>query len=60
MNNEFICSKKCPICKSDNQCGLESCWCTNEYFPHEVFELIPNEFKGRSCICKPCLESFKK
>ncbi|WP_332629019.1 cysteine-rich CWC family protein [Halalkalibacter flavus] len=60
MNDEFTCSNKCPICKNDNHCGYHSCWCTKEWFPHEIFELVPKELKNKSCICKACLDSFNK
>ncbi len=64
MNNEFA-HKKCPICGKGNNCinvtskPHGTCWCSNEYFPKEIFELIPAQQLRKSCICKDCLDKFK-
>ncbi|MGA9174339.1 MAG: cysteine-rich CWC family protein [Thermoactinomyces sp.] len=55
----------CPICGQDNACGNlsdrphETCWCTDEIFPREIFALVPPEQLNKSCICRDCLEKFK-
>ncbi|QGQ48688.1 cysteine-rich CWC family protein [Metabacillus sediminilitoris] len=51
---------KCPICSKGNNCGYHSCWCTKEYFPKEIFELVPDNQLRKSCICKECLDKFKE
>jgi hypothetical protein len=38
----------------------DTCWCSAEKFPNEIFELVPAESKRRHCICKKCLSTFKK
>lgn len=53
----------CPICHQVNNCGngnQETCWCRNEFFPSEIFDLVPTEQMRKACICKVCLESFRR
>lgn len=53
----------CPICAKDNKCEVtasEGCWCTRETFPQAIFELVEDEKRGKVCICKECLDKFKK
>jgi Cysteine-rich CWC len=38
----------------------DTCWCSTEKFPNEIFELVPAESNRRHCICKKCLVTFKK
>jgi len=56
--------KICPICGKDNNCGYEkglgSCWCSNIEIPEELKLQVPNELKGKACICEDCVEEFKK
>ncbi|MDF2652679.1 MAG: hypothetical protein K0Q73_8484 [Paenibacillus sp.] len=56
----------CPICRMNNKCGVTAgmpeggkCWCMEgPRFPKEIFELIAAEERGKSCICKDCLDKF--
>ncbi|MFC5650228.1 cysteine-rich CWC family protein [Paenibacillus solisilvae] len=53
----------CPICAQTNKCDLtasEGCWCTREIFPQAIFELVDDRKKGKACICKECLDQFKR
>ncbi|MGM7722260.1 cysteine-rich CWC family protein [Metabacillus sp. Hm71] len=50
---------ECPICGKYNNCGYESCWCSKECFPREIFDLLPEHQLRKSCICKECLDYFK-
>lgn len=56
----------CPLCGRDNGCAgaagrsHEGCWCAGEVFPQEIFERVPEEFIGKACICKECLDAFKR
>lgn len=54
--------KICPICGKNNNCkhGQGECWCGTVKFPKEIFDLIPEDKKGKACICKSCLEEFIK
>ncbi|MBD3919464.1 cysteine-rich CWC family protein [Paenibacillus sp. PR3] len=63
MNDQT--AAKCPICSSDNRCGNvtgnpNACWCSKEYFPQEIFKLVPKDQIDVSCICKACLDKFKE
>jgi len=57
-------AKTCPLCGKDNRCGLlgqnptEPCWCTQEVFPSKLLERVPEDSKGKACICRECLEKF--
>ncbi len=50
--------KVCPICGKDNNCqhGKEKCWCTKVKVPKHVLDLVPEDKKGKACICKSCIE----
>lgn len=52
----------CPLCGQDNNCqhDHEKCWCVSAVFPKDIFVLIPEEKRGRACICETCLEKHKK
>ena len=55
----------CPLCGKTNNCcygkdkSLGICWCNQETFPTEIFELIPEKDIRVKCICKECLNRFK-
>lgn len=59
-------SENCPLCMKSNNCcnsqdkSLGVCWCSEEIFPKEIFEIVPADELRRTCICKSCLEEFKK
>ncbi len=58
----------CPLCDLPNQCGKEDpnnkidgrCWCATEIIPREIFKLVPEEKLNKACICKKCLDKFRK
>ena len=55
--------KICPFCKKDNNCKVlkpSSCWCMRIKIPDELKALVPIKNKMKSCICKNCVEEFKK
>jgi hypothetical protein len=53
--------RTCPLCGKDNNCqhNAESCWCATVTFPKHVLDMIPEEKKGKACICKECLEKYR-
>ena len=56
----------CPLCGRENNCsyakGLfhEGCWCETTEVPMELRERIPEELRGKSCICKECVMEYKR
>lgn len=56
----------CPICGKENNCayqkGLahENCWCKDIKVPKELIEKIPDNLKGKACICKACVMEYKE
>ena len=54
----------CPLCGVANQCAieiakatgkpLERCWCVDAVFMPEVLKALPEEAKGKACICAKC------
>ncbi|MCP1132310.1 cysteine-rich CWC family protein [Paenibacillus polysaccharolyticus] len=54
----------CPLCGESNGCAYaegkphSECWCGHVSFPEGVFERIPAEKRGKSCICQQCLENY--
>lgn len=49
----------CPLCGKDNNCqhGQGTCWCDTFKIPKHVMDLIPEDKKGKACICKSCIEN---
>jgi hypothetical protein len=57
----------CPLCGGDNRCAMElaratgeaqaPCWCVNETFPPELMATLPDEARGKACICISCLRA---
>ena len=55
---------RCPLCGKPNQCAMElerltglkqpPCWCTGVEFDAELLARLPQEAKGRACICAAC------
>ncbi|RST73142.1 hypothetical protein D4T97_014350 [Siminovitchia acidinfaciens] len=58
--------EKCPFCGKGNNCcntldkNLGICWCSKESFPQGIFELLPADQVIKVCICKSCLDEYKK
>ena len=51
----------CPLCHTSNKCMAHSkipCWCNNVKIPQELLDLVPQEQKGKSCICLSCIYAF--
>ncbi len=53
--------KTCPLCGELNDCKAgtnEKCWCFDTPVPKALLKLIPLENRGKSCVCKNCVEIF--
>ena len=54
----------CPLCGDANQCAieiakatgkpLERCWCVDAVFTPELLDGLPEEVKGKACVCFIC------
>jgi hypothetical protein len=52
----------CPFCHSKNQCMAHveaPCWCNSVSVPNELQVIVPEETKGKICICLSCIQLFK-
>ena len=59
----------CPLCGNTNMCAmevakatgkpLERCWCVEAVFTPEVLKALPENAKGKACICAECSSKFK-
>lgn len=58
--NESIDPLICPVCGGDNGCALlagrpiETCWCLRTRVPKELLAAIPDERRGKACVCRAC------
>lgn len=54
----------CPVCGKSNQCAMElakatgqaqaPCWCTEASFSTELLSRVPDDLRGKACICPAC------
>jgi hypothetical protein len=57
---------RCPLCGQPNDCAREKgqnkkdCWCVFETFSADILELVPEDKKGKACICRACLRRFQQ
>jgi Cysteine-rich CWC len=56
----------CPICGQPNDCVLarleslaEPCWCAKIEVSADAISKIPEEMRGKSCICHNCASLTK-
>lgn len=50
---------KCYFCGQPNGCELgekTTCWCEQVHIPNTLLEKIPENERGKSCICRKCVE----
>jgi len=66
MKPAFFNPAVCPLCGGVNDCQLAApvafpgrCWCAHEEIPAELLARVPEHFRGRACICRPCVEKFR-
>ena len=53
--------RKCPLCGEDNNCQHnKDCWCVGVQVPKYIIEMIPEDKRGKACICKSCVEKHTK
>ncbi|HYF16651.1 MAG TPA: cysteine-rich CWC family protein [Ramlibacter sp.] len=54
----------CPLCGAANGCAMERqrltgepqppCWCTQVDFSRELLSRLPDDARGKACICPAC------
>jgi hypothetical protein len=54
----------CPLCGAANECAAAAsgdfntpCWCRGVTFTAELLAAVPEEMRGRACICRRCAEA---
>ena len=63
---DFFNPSQCPLCGAANDCQLctpaaykGQCWCVREDMSAEILARVPEKFRNRACICKPCVDKFR-
>ena len=55
-------SNRCPLCGQPNQCAIgaglppESCWCMQTPVSPDALAQLPDEARGKACICPVCAQ----
>ncbi|MGQ0655092.1 MAG: cysteine-rich CWC family protein [Betaproteobacteria bacterium] len=51
----------CPVCGASNQCAVAAtgrfdtpCWCKNVTFSTNALVRVPEEKRGKACLCPRC------
>jgi prepilin-type N-terminal cleavage/methylation domain-containing protein/prepilin-type processing-associated H-X9-DG protein len=64
---DFHNPNECPLCGEANECQLcspaaykGSCWCARVEIPCELLARVPDNFRNRACVCRNCVEKFKR
>lgn len=50
---------RCPLCGEPNRCAAESgerCWCFDVEVSSRLLAAVPDEARGRACVCRACVE----
>ena len=49
---------RCPLCGEPNECGVaagkSTCWCWSAEVPAEALARVPEELRGKICVCEKC------
>jgi hypothetical protein len=52
---------RCPVCGGPNDCGMAAgkseCWCFEVKISPEVIKKVPEEAKGKVCVCANCVRA---
>ena len=57
---DFNDATRCPLCGSANECAIaagksaETCWCMTATIAPSVLASIPEEARGKVCVCQRC------
>jgi Cysteine-rich CWC len=51
---------RCPLCGGPNDCGgaacKSECWCSSVPISREALARVPEEARGKVCVCRACGE----
>jgi predicted Fe-S protein YdhL (DUF1289 family) len=51
-------ARTCPLCGGDNDCGAaagrDTCWCHATTIAPNVLAGVPQQARGRVCVCAAC------
>lgn len=54
---------RCPLCGQANDCAVarsgsfdQPCWCTSIQISPEALARIPEDQRGKACVCRACAE----
>ena len=57
---------QCPICGRPNECAAaapgsfeDPCWCLAAQFASDVLAKIPDNKRGKACVCRFCVGKGK-
>ncbi len=58
----MIDEKICPLCNKPNGCdgSSDKCWCYSVEIPKKILDKIPEEKRGKACVCKDCIEKYRE
>jgi hypothetical protein len=66
-NEDLVDAGRCPLCGEPNDCQRCTttaykgpCWCDKVEVPDAALARVPDELRNRACICRSCLESFRR
>ncbi|MFM8899010.1 MAG: cysteine-rich CWC family protein [Burkholderiales bacterium] len=55
--------QRCPLCGKPNDCAVacsnsfdQPCWCTSVQFSADTLARIPEQQRGKACVCRSCAE----
>jgi len=64
MSERPVDSSRCPLCGGDNRCAMAAadgdasrcatCWCRDVTFDERALARVPDELRGRACLCRSC------
>ena len=60
-------AEKCPLCGKGNDCQRCAsdtykgpCWCFKVDMPAELVARVPEDLRGKACICRECVMDFHR
>jgi hypothetical protein len=52
---------RCPLCGNANDCGAAAgkgdCWCWSAVIPDEAIARVPEDLRGKICVCQRCAQA---